>query len=373
MFDVTFLSLNFDVGGSQRHTLDLARSLKRDHGLSIRHIGTSVARRSVLTTEEDRADLNYLDRGRLGVTGMFRALFNELRVRPTRVLVAVNQAPASAAFIARRLGVHRGATMCILHSAHLRTPAERRAQILHTQTMKRLDALIFVSRMQRSYWEANGLVSPGAKVIVNGIHIDHYASARPTWRNATRTRLGLAEEVVIGISARFRPEKNLVQLVDAIKILREHGLPAKALFVGGGPSAEEVEVRAVEIGVRDACLFVGEHDDIRPFLAAMDIGVLCSRAEVLSLAALEIMATGAPIVISRVGGAAEIVDEGVNGFLFDYGDTPAFVSHLARLIEDAGLRQAQGDAAAAIARERFGYTPMVNKYADLIAPYLNNS
>lgn len=373
MFDITFLSLNFDVGGSQRHTLDLARRLHHERGYAIRHIGTSVERPSPILTDEDRRDLVYLDRKGLGVIGMFRALFAELRARPTRILVGINQPPMTAQWLARALRVHTGPSIGIFHTTDLRTPSEERAQTLHTQTMKRLDRLIFVSEIQRHYWEARGLVSRGGGVILNGIEVDHFADARARWRTETRQRLGLVDDdFVIGLSARFRPEKNHVQLVEAIAALRARGVQAKALFVGSGPTEADCRARAEALGVSQFCVFAGEHDDVRPFIAAMDVGVLCSRSEALSLAALEIMSTGIPLVLSEVGGAAEIVEEGSNGFLFKVDDTPALTNHLARIAADPDLRRRMGARSTDIATHKFSYARMVREYVDLFEPYLKD-
>ena len=369
MHDITFLSLNFDVGGSQRHTLDLARSLQKDYGLSVRHIGTSPKRPSPLLMPED--DVSFLDRRGLKLPGMFMALFEDLHRNPSKIIVAINQPPMTTLWLTRLLGVHRGPTLGIFHTTELRTKNEERSQLIHTQTMKRLDHLVFVSEVQREYWAQRGLSSPGTRVIVNGISVEDFENVRAQWRVSKRAELKLSDDdFVIGLSARFRPEKNHRHLVEAVAGLRAQAIPAVGLFIGNGPTQADCIALAESLGVMPYCLFVGEHEDVRPFLSAVDVGVLCSQSEAMSLAALEIMMTGVPLVLSRVGGASEIVEEGFNGYLFDVGDTKAFIRHLTTLAKDRALLGVMGQRSLDKARNKFSYDRMVREYFELFKPLL---
>jgi glycosyltransferase involved in cell wall biosynthesis len=368
MDDITFLILNFDVGGAQRHTLDLAEALNQHHGLTCRIIGLSAQRPSPILTPRDLARISYLDRGKLKTLGMFTALFRELRQRPTRLLLGVNQAGMTAAWAARAFGPHRGRVGGVFHTTLLRNEAEERAQHLHNLTMRRLDRIAYVSARQADYWLGRGITTPH-EVILNGIVLDQFTRVRDEHRAAMRAQLGYAtDDFVIGLSARFRDEKNHAQLIRAIAALRARGLPACALMVGDGPTLDATRALADQLGgpTASACSFVGEHEDVRPYLAAMDAGVLCSTSvETLSIAALEMMATGMPLVLSDIGGASEIVEDGRNGFLFPAHNDAKFEDALARLMQrdDRGAQFAQ--AGRQIARARFEFTVMVDAYLRL--------
>jgi glycosyltransferase involved in cell wall biosynthesis len=169
-------------------------------------------------------------------------------------------------------------------------------------------------------------------------------------------------DYVIGMCARFYPEKNHRQLVDAIRILQSRGFPAKGLFVGAGPTQGSVEEYARSVGVLEHVVFAGSQEDVRPFVSALDVGVLCSLGETLPLAPLEMMAMGVPVVISNVGGAPEIVRHGQTGFLFPVGDTEAFVSFLETLFDPA-KRKAFGVAASKFVAGNFTAERMVKGYA----------
>src|SRR4029077_13405288 len=113
-------------------------------------------------------------------------------------------------------------------------------------------------------------------------------------------------DYVIGICAALRPEKNHVQLVDAVAALRARGIPARALVIGDGPMRPAIEARARAAGVADEVRITGFQQDVRPYLAACDTAVLCSTTiETFSLAALEAMALGRPGAHSDLRGRRE--------------------------------------------------------------------
>ena len=129
-------------------------------------------------------------------------------------------------------------------------------------------------------------------MIYNGVDTELWKPAPEIERCTNRAQLGLGEnDYVVGLSAVLRPEKNHVQLVEAIAALRRRGVPARALLIGDGPTRGAVEERARTLGVAEHVIITGFQRDVRPFVAAADTMVLTSFAEALSLAALEAMAT----------------------------------------------------------------------------------
>jgi glycosyltransferase involved in cell wall biosynthesis len=100
--------------------------------------------------------------------------------------------------------------------------------------------------------------------------------------------------------------------------------------------------------------------------ADCDVVVLCSVAvETLSIAALEAMALERPVVHSDIGGAAEMIRPGENGFLFPVGDTGALVERLAALAGEEARRR-MGVAARATVEQRFSERAMVDRYETLL-------
>jgi glycosyltransferase involved in cell wall biosynthesis len=205
------------------------------------------------------------------------------------------------------------------------------------------------------------------EVIYNGVDTEQF---RDVWgaeeRRALRGALGFRDgDFVTGICAVLRPEKNHVQLVDAIAMLRRRGIPAKALLIGDGPMRGVIADRSRAAGVEKDVIITGFQQEVQPFVAACDALALCSTTETFSLAALEAMALGRPVVHAQIGGAAEMMRSGDNGFLFPVGDTPALVERLARLADDE-LRSRMGRNARATVETRFSEAAMVERYENTL-------
>ena len=143
--------------------------------------------------------------------------------------------------------------------------------------------------------------------------------------------------------------------------MREQGVPAKALLIGEGPERAAIEREVIRLALRGHVAITGFKADVRPYVGCCDAMVLVSRSEGFSLAALEAMALGKPMVMGEVGGASEQIVHGEHGFLYPVGDTAALARHLAALAEPR-LRRKMGDAAAARVRERFTMKAMVAEY-----------
>ena len=143
-------------------------------------------------------------------------------------------------------------------------------------------------------------------------------------------------------------------------------------MIGDGPMRAAIEARARELGVESDVLITGFQQEVRPFIAACDVMVLCSVAvETFSLAALEAMAMGKPVIHAELGGAAEMISQGSNGFLFPVGDTKTLISKLA-LLANRSLSEEMGRTARSIVESRFSETAMVERYENLLVEVCSN-
>ncbi len=215
------------------------------------------------------------------------------------------------------------------------------------------DLSLAVSRGVRDYLVAQGGLNPAkVRVVANGVDIAAIAAARPG--AAVRRELGLPEGVpVIGLVGRLDHwGKGHQELFAAMaSLMARH--PVCALIVGGGRRIDEVRALAAGLGLADAVHFLGERHDVPDLLNAMDIFVLPSYSEGLSLALLEAMAAGLPVVATAVGGTPEVVTDGDNGLLIPPRDAGALAGALERLLTDPALARHLGANARAQVREHF--------------------
>jgi len=258
----------------------------------------------------------------------------------------------------------------VFHSTQLLTRKERLQMLLYSRLFNRCDLLVYVCENQRKFWRRHGLHPPDT-VIYNGIDADFFtdrytAEQRRILRNSLEFG---ADDFVVGLCSTLRPEKAPGDLLQAIASLRRQGVPAKALFIGDGPERLQVEQTADRLGLRAHMRITGFQRDIRPFATCCDVMTLVSHSETFSLAALEAMALGKPVVLSDTGGAPELIVPGEHGFLFAPGDTGALTRRLATLTDPA-LRARLGEAAARRVRERFTVAGMAAGFADRITQLL---
>ena len=137
--------------------------------------------------------------------------------------------------------------------------------------------------------------------------------------------------------ARFVSQKDQSLLLEALSgIHREFQLD----FVGDGPLRPEAEAQARKLGHR--VNFLGERSDVAEILGAAQILVLATKWEGLPLSVLEGMRAGLPVIASDVGGVAEAVSDGDNGFLVPTGDCGRLRQRLEQMLSDADLRIRMG-------------------------------
>ena len=356
-------------GGAERQAVTLANRLaERGHECHLAYVKPEGDLRARLRlqgagTTFSLGACRYLDLKALG-----RLATEVARIQPA-ALLAANAYALMYATLARGWSRIRAPLILIYHSTS--SPGlKQEAQLLAYRPLMwaAADCTVFVSENQRRYCMRRALLSRRNTVIHNGIDTRHFQDHRSALeRHTLRTGLGYADtDYVIGITAVLRPEKNHIQLIEAIARLRRAGLPARGLLIGDGPTRGVVEARARALGVEREVTVTGFREDVRPYLAACDVVCLCSlTTEALSLAAIEAMAMAKPLVHSQVGGATELIEPGRNGLLFPPGDTGALVECLSQL-KDPDIRLAMGRSGRAKAEAAFDEQAMIDRYEQLL-------
>ena len=136
----------------------------------------------------------------------------------------------------------------------------------------------------------------------------------------------------------------------------------RLIMVGDGALYEKTRALLWEEGAEDLSWLPGARDDIPRLMRGMDMFVLPSLAEGISNTILEAMASGLPIVATRVGGNAELVEEGETAYLVDRGDPEALAAGITRYVDNHALRAQHGERARVRALQEFGMESMVAKY-----------
>ena len=139
----------------------------------------------------------------------------------------------------------------------------------------------------------------------------------------------------------------------------------RLVMVGEGPLRAEAQALLAAAGVADLAWLPGERVDVPDVMRGLDCFVLSSLAEGISNTILEAMATGLPVLATRVGGNAELVVEGETGVIVPSGDTEAMAQALVALAGDPGRAKAMGQAGRARVARQFSLPAMVAAYQGL--------
>ena len=240
----------------------------------------------------------------------------------------------------------------------------------HEYTLLRLTAsipnhVVAVSEAVRGVALERERIEPArTSVIHNGIPAPNETDVdRPT----VLRRLGFdAGDLLVGMVSNLnRAVKGVRYFVEAIPPIVERVPRARFVILGRGEEKAALVARARELEVERYLALPGYQENMAPFYAAMDISVLTSLTEGLSIALLESMSYGLPVVVTRVGGNPEVVLDGETGFLVPPKDTVAFADKVVLLLQDRELRARMGIAARRRIDEQFRVANVAARYLRL--------
>jgi len=193
-------------------------------------------------------------------------------------------------------------------------PNERFVGIKQKIMRMGVNKLIAVSRDLAAYVEQRGLFPASATdVIYNGVDQQRYQQQAS---GTLRARLNIpADAILIGSLGNIRPAKNYETLIDAVGLLNN---PRLHFVIAGHQKKELMDQLTAQmhaLGVDQQMHFIGFYDNTPEFLKQLDLFVLSSSSEGFSIATIEAMAAGVPVIATRCGGPEEILQHGSTGYL----------------------------------------------------------
>lgn len=250
----------------------------------------------------------------------------------------------------------------LVHTEHSCVDENIKRRILLERLMaKRTSKVIAVSESVRTFLEQRvGIDSRRLCVVPNGVDLSKFESAVNL--QAARASLGIpTNHSVIGIVARLAAVKNHEMLLRAFKLVKRDHPNVTLLIVGDGALRDPLERLAQELEM-DSIKFLGARRDIAELLGVLDIFVLCSYNEGHPITLLEAMAAGKAVVVTRVGGCAEVVKDGLNGLSVPSGDTTGLAEAISRLLSDPDLGKRFGGEAKKNVKEVYDSRVMIKAY-----------
>ena len=272
--------------------------------------------------------------------------------------------------LSRALGVPHVATFHTLGKLKLQArPGESESAVrisAETTLLRSVDGVVVSTRAEAEEMTRLYGVGPGrVAVIAPGVDLDVF---RPRERSAARERLGVTEPSMVLYVGRLEPLKGLDILVRAVGDLAMADT-TRLVVVGGDPDSDqlvgELGALARSVGVAERVTFAGAvpQRDLPWYYSAADVLVLPSHYESFGMVALEAMACGTPVVVSRVGGLKSFVRNGESGYLVPWRCSDPFSQQIEMILASPSLRRAMGDAALTAARG-MGWTGVSSRLMD---------
>ncbi len=169
------------------------------------------------------------------------------------------------------------------------------------------------------------------KVIYNFIDFEKYAMLGDA--ECERGALAKDNERIITHISNFRPVKRISDVI-AIFYKVQQKIDAKLLMVGDGPERDKAEKKAIELGIGEKVMFLGNTSELNKILCLSDLFLLPSETESFGLAALEAMAAKTPVISTNSGGLPEVNMNGKTGYLSNVGDIDEMANNAIYILED---------------------------------------
>ncbi len=321
------------TGGAEKHTVSLVNGLHRK-GWSIVLVYLSHSTDLLAELDEglrSRAIYvhrrSYLD---LAAVASIRRLLAQYRVSS---ILSVNQLPLLYSLLSRGLD-RRIQLFSGWHTTKIPIRESVKFYLSAWWMFKFTTKVIYVCETQMNHWSSRWLHIRGRGLyIYNGIDVKKFVLPKQETRLEYRERLDIPQGALVLVSiAMLRPEKRHVDMVSALKRLVDKGFDVYLLCVGEGSERDSIILAAEELGLKRRVKLIGLVDDVQPYLAASDATLMLSNAiETFSIAVLESLSCGCPVVAYDIGGIREQIVADEQGVVLPFRDEGALVAAIERL------------------------------------------
>jgi glycosyltransferase involved in cell wall biosynthesis len=354
----------FAIGGTERQVVTLASGLDASrfhlHLACLRRTGELLDRDIFRSAPPVEYCIRNLYNGKAFVERLKFAAY--LRHNRIQIVHTYSFYPNVFAIVAARLARTPVVIASIRDMGVYCTPLQLRVQ----RVACRLAHQIVVNAEAVKQWLlADGYDGSKITVIPNGVELSRFR--KPADGSGLRHELGLPEGCpLVAVVSRLSPSKGLEDFLRAAAILAATHPATRFLIVGQAAPADEGYRAALaasvgRLGLEGRVVFTGLRLDVPEILSQVSVSVLPSHSEGLSNVLLESMAAGVPVVATRVGGAAEAVENGVTGLLVEPKEPAALAEGIHRLLRDRELARSYGCAGQRRMTERYGFDTAIQK------------
>ncbi len=265
----------------------------------------------------------------------------------------------AGAIAARLFGISHIGTM---HDTYTILERPVRAKLLRLSTFLGTKLVVVSNRMKTIFLDEHPELQMQYEVIVNGVDLNSYDI--PATGDIRKSFNIDDSEIILLHVGRLVDVKRQDLMVQAVSCI-DNKVSFKLLIAGDGPNYAVLQNQINEADLQNKVILLGHREDVKELLASSDCFILVSDSEGLSCSLLEAMAAGLPAVVTNVGGNAELVQSGVNGFVIDKGDCAALVSSVEKIVMQEKLRNMMSEKTKEIVNRSYSIDKTIESYISL--------
>ncbi|MCM8809959.1 MAG: glycosyltransferase family 4 protein [Candidatus Omnitrophica bacterium] len=229
------------------------------------------------------------------------------------------------------------------------------------KVFKMADGIIVLSKEMQKELEIIKFKREKLFLIPNAVDINKFKPYKD--KEKLKNEFGYSEKKIIIFVGRLTKQKGVEYLIKSFEKLK---IDEKYLIIlGDGELREKLEKMVFSLGLKDKVLFAGRKKEVLPYLQVADIFVLPSLSEGLPISVLEAMSCGLPVVVSKVGGNVDVVEDGTNGYLVE----PQNICQIKKAIEELLANERKTKEIGGINRkkieENYSYDTIIERYLNL--------
>lgn len=322
------------LAGTEIATYNIAKNLaKRNHHV---HVITSLDEGLPQESIEDGFHIHRIPRQKVKFLGIIlfwvRIFWLLKKIKPD--IVHAQSIPAGIPGVLARKILRRP---CVVwgRGSEIYLPW-RFKEVISKLALRNADAVIALTEDMKR--EIRKICDKDIYVIPNGVDLERFENLSS--ENIRRKLEITNEQKIVIFAGILRPIKGVKYLIQAMNIIRQKNTKASLMLIGDGEERQSLEELVKESNLGDCVTFVGQvpNEEVLEYMAASDVFALPSLSEGFPIVSLEAMASGLPIVATKVGGLPEIVEDGQNGFLVEPKSPRQIADKAQLLLEDDELR-----------------------------------
>ena len=373
--NILFILPSLCIGGAQRQVIDLVNGISGDK-----------FRINLLTFEKHLDYLNILDREKVRFYNFPRKYKYDFTVihkiakiidkEDIDIIHCTNQIAILFGFLGKLIAKKKTKFIGAIHATINRNfKNELFDWFLYTPLMIFCEAIITVCQNQRIHWSRKyPFLKKKFITIHNGIDFKKFSDITSfEEKEELKSYLGLKNnEFIVAILSALRPEKGHSYAFKALKEILKNEVKIKLLIIGDGERKAYLQSLAKELSISKYVVWLGWQKDPRQFIGISDILLLPSTAETFSIAILESLSMGKPVITTDIGGASEMVLDGLNGFLIKPKDVCSIEKVLKELLNDKGLVKNLSATSRKSVIQKFSIEKMCRKTENLFVEIVSS-